>query len=146
MLSRISARLAVRSLRWVSDYHTNMVDSIKHFPSYRQNMISGRFRRFPTLNFLPLKFSGAACRACATGCKIDAQRSDLVLNKQTKSRMRNHLLGWDGQSSSLAPPASLLEQNIFWVSLSLSLSLSLEVNLTVMTCHDSLDIQSRNKN
>ena len=42
------ARLAVRSLRWVSGYRTDMVDSIKLFSSYRQNMIYGRFRRFPT--------------------------------------------------------------------------------------------------
>ena len=41
------ARLAVRSLRWVSGYRTDRVDSIKLFSSYRQNMISGRFRRFP---------------------------------------------------------------------------------------------------
>jgi hypothetical protein len=35
---------AVRSLCWVSGYRTDRVDSIKLFSSYRQNMISGRFR------------------------------------------------------------------------------------------------------
>ena len=38
------ARMAVRSLRWVSDYRTDGVDSIKLFSSVRQNMISWHFR------------------------------------------------------------------------------------------------------
>ena len=40
----VPKRCAVKSLRWVSDYRTDRVDSIKLFSSVRQNMISWHFR------------------------------------------------------------------------------------------------------
>ena len=72
--------MAVRSLRWVSDYRTDRVDSIKLFSSVRQNMISWHFRplrwvsdyrtdKVDSINFF-LHIVKIACRAWGGGGKI----------------------------------------------------------------------------